>query len=91
MQTSAISEIDIKHLGDKEDEILGNESQPAAVYRSVLNVEMSERFLAQDGEIREAEHFLAIRKLLRFGKDNRYMCSPYANMGEPQLALALSP
>jgi len=52
---------------------------------------MSERFLAQDGEIREAEHFLAIRKLLRFGKDNRYMCSPYANMGEPQLALALSP
>ena len=24
-------------------------------------------------------------ELLRFGKDNRYMCSPYANMGKPPL------
>jgi hypothetical protein len=24
-------------------------------------------------------------ELLRFGKDNRYMCSPYANLGKPPL------
>jgi len=25
-------------------------------------------------------------ELLRFGKGNRYMCSPYANLGKPPLA-----
>jgi len=24
-------------------------------------------------------------ELLRFGKDNRYMCSPYANLNKPPL------
>ena len=24
-------------------------------------------------------------ELLRFGKDNRYMCSPYANLAKPPL------
>ena len=24
-------------------------------------------------------------ELLRFGKDNRYVCSPYANLGKPPL------
>jgi hypothetical protein len=24
-------------------------------------------------------------ELLRFGKGNRYMCSPYANLGKPPL------
>jgi hypothetical protein len=25
------------------------------------------------------------QELLRFGKNNRYMCSPYANLGKPPL------
>jgi hypothetical protein len=34
--------------------------------------------------LRERLRKMTDAELLRFGKDNRYMCSPYANMGKRQ-------
>jgi hypothetical protein len=35
--------------------------------------------------LRERLRKMTDRELLRFGKDNRYMCSSYANLGKPPL------
>ena len=39
--------------------------------------------------LRDTEKYWPIEgvhvKLLRFGRGNRYMCSPYANLGKPPL------
>jgi hypothetical protein len=35
--------------------------------------------------LRERLRKMTDAELLRFGKDNRYMCSPYANLGKPPL------
>jgi hypothetical protein len=35
--------------------------------------------------LRERLRTMTDAKLLRFGKDNRYMCSPYANLSKPPL------
>jgi len=36
-------------------------------------------------DLRERLPKMTDAELLRFGKDNRYMCSPYANLGKPPL------
>ena len=36
--------------------------------------------------LRERVRKMTDAELLRFGKGNRYMCSPYANLGKPPLA-----
>ena len=36
-------------------------------------------------DLRERLRKMTDAELLRFGKDNRYMCSPYANLGKPPL------
>jgi hypothetical protein len=35
--------------------------------------------------LRERLRRMTDAELQRFGKDNRYMCSPYANLGKPPL------
>ena len=48
----------MQHLCHEEYQVLRDESQSTTISCSIFNVEMSERFLAHDGKIGEAEHFL---------------------------------
>jgi hypothetical protein len=49
----------------------------------VSEIQVSEHI---DGEgLRERLRRMTDAELLCFGKDNRYMCSPYANLGKPPL------
>src|SRR6478736_1232832 len=58
MQHGPSLQFRIEHFGDKKDQVLREKSQASTVGRAILDVEVSERLLPNDGEISKSQHLL---------------------------------
>jgi len=65
MECGRPSKLGIQNFRDEKYQVLSDEPKAAAIRCPILDVEVSERFLARDGEISETEHFLKSGKLDR--------------------------
>ena len=58
MFDGVVLEFGVKDFRHEEHQVLRDEAEPAAVCRTILDIEMPEGFLAKDSQIGEAEHLL---------------------------------